>query len=210
MGTIKNQLTSVETIKSKAQSHNIRYALRESSSRRSVHAWVQSLKLILICSVYARVRPLACDVPRGDWCVEESSIAQRRNSTNKAYQLDRVFGDNASTEQVYQSTTRPFISNVLEGFNCTVFAYGQTSSGKTHTMRGSASDQGVIGRAVADLFSGIQQISKERQFSVRVSYMEVRTMWSTCLGQWACTAYEHETYPANYRLITSITCIHKL
>lgn len=100
-------------------------------------------------------------------------VAQRRNGTSKTYSLDHVFGEQASTLQVYKHTTQPLINRVIEGFNCTVFAYGQTSSGKTHTMRGNNQEPGVIGNAVKDLFQSITSQS-QRQFFIRVSYMEVR------------------------------------
>ncbi|CAL5417990.1 unnamed protein product [Camellia sinensis] len=55
---------------------------------------------------------------------------------------------------------------------CTVFAYGQTNSGKTHTMRGSTSEPGVIPHAVRDLFDSIQE-DMDREFLLRMSYMEI-------------------------------------
>ena len=64
------------------------------------------------------------------------------------------------------------IVQVVGGFNGTVFAYGQTSSGKTHTMRGTSSEQGIIPLAVADIFRHINSM-QDREFLLRVSYMEV-------------------------------------
>ena len=50
--------------------------------------------------------------------------------------------------QVYRATTEGIISKVMGGFNGTVFAYGQTSSGKTHTMLGAPHEPGIVPLAV--------------------------------------------------------------
>ena len=50
------------------------------------------------------------------------------------YSFDRVFDPNSTQREVYDESIVPIIESVLEGFNGTVLAYGQTSSGKTHTM----------------------------------------------------------------------------
>lgn len=62
---------------------------------------------------------------------------------------------------------------VVNGFNSTVFAYGQTSSGKTHTMKGTGDDPGIIPLAVREIFQLIGAC-QDREFLLRVSYMEVR------------------------------------
>ena len=86
--------------------------------------------------------------------------------------LDSVFRENSCTDEVYQQTTQPLVKTVLDGFSCTVFAYGQTNSGKTYTMRGTSSQDGIVGRAVHDLFDKLAQ-HPDRQFCLRASYMEV-------------------------------------
>lgn len=123
-------------------------------------------------SVFARVKPLPADTAVQDWAVDDKAVTQARHGCKKEYHLDQVFPASASTSDVYQSTTAPLVRSVIDGFNCTVFAYGQTGSGKTHTMRGAASD-GVIPRAVADLFRHIAE-QTSRDFLMRISYMEVR------------------------------------
>ena len=60
----------------------------------------------------------------------------------------------------------------MNGYNGTVFAYGQTSSGKTHTMMGSAEEPGVIRQAVDQLFLAVEQIT-DRAFLMEVSYLEI-------------------------------------
>jgi len=72
---------------------------------------------------------------------------------------------------------RPIIDSVLEGFNGTIFAYGQTSSGKTHTMQGPNIDdvelQGIIPRMVRTVFNRIETSSQNIEFSVKVSMCEI-------------------------------------
>jgi centromeric protein E len=73
---------------------------------------------------------------------------------------------------VYAKTTKGIIDSVVGGFNGTVFAYGQTSSGKTHTMQGCEGEPGIIPLAVKDVFEAIEA-SEGREFLVRVSYLEI-------------------------------------
>jgi centromeric protein E len=135
--------------------------------------------------VHVRVRPLN-DLERDKgkaWRVEANSVFQVDPGTDQklsdnVYKLDTVFDGSQSTGEVYEKTTQHLIQQVVEGFNSTVFAYGQTSSGKTHTMRGMAGEPGIIPLAVSEIFSLIGQ-TQEREFLIRVSYMEVR-----CWGGW--------------------------
>jgi len=64
----------------------------------------------------------------------------------------------------------------LEGYNGTIFAYGQTGTGKTHTMAGSETDhkqRGIMPRAFEDVFKSIEGDSVKTQFLVRASYLEI-------------------------------------
>ena len=72
-----------------------------------------------------------------------------------AYELPCVFGPQASQEDVY-AFVRPVVLSFLGGYHGTVFAYGQTGAGKTHTMQGPRHHPGVIPRALADLFTHLQ------------------------------------------------------
>lgn len=66
----------------------------------------------------------------------------------------------------------PLPDAALDGYNTTIFAYGQTSSGKTHSMLGSADDPGVTRRSIQEVFKLVEQ-TKERQFLLRASYIEI-------------------------------------
>lgn len=58
------------------------------------------------------------------------------NKSSKKFTFDKAFGPESKQSEVYQSVVAPLIEEVLAGYNCTVFAYGQTGTGKTHTMVG--------------------------------------------------------------------------
>ena len=64
------------------------------------------------------------------------------------------------------------IKGAVGGFNTTIFAYGQTSSGKTHTMMGNKEDPGIIPLAMDQLFSIVEK-TQDRNFVIQVSYMEI-------------------------------------
>ena len=90
------------------------------------------------------------------------------------YQFDGVH-TGSSNADVYTTLARPLVKSVLRGYNAVVFAYGQTASGKTFTLSGGedGTEPGIIPRAVCDVFQGICQGSAEREYLVRVSYLEI-------------------------------------
>lgn len=53
---------------------------------------------------------------------------------DQTFAFDRVFDDTTSQADIYESTAKPLLDNVLDGYNATVFAYGATGCGKTHTI----------------------------------------------------------------------------
>lgn len=61
---------------------------------------------------------------------------QPDNRHTKKFTFDRAFGPKSKQADVYQVVVAPLINEVVAGYNCTVFAYGQTGTGKTHTMIG--------------------------------------------------------------------------
>ncbi|XP_036974716.1 centromere-associated protein E isoform X7 [Acanthopagrus latus] len=93
-------------------------------------------------------------------------------NSNKSFSFDRVFAAEETTSQLYQSIAKPLVVSSVEGYNGTIFAYGQTSSGKTFTMMGSDLTPGVIPLAVEDVFQTIKNCPK-KEFLLRVSYMEI-------------------------------------
>lgn len=90
--------------------------------------------------------------------------------------FDKVFKPNASQEKVYNEAAKSIVTDVLAGYNGTIFAYGQTSSGKTHTMEGVLGDpvkQGIIPRIVNDIFNHIYTMEMNLEFHIKVSYYEI-------------------------------------
>ncbi|KAM0070064.1 putative plus-end-directed kinesin ATPase [Helianthus debilis subsp. tardiflorus] len=122
-------------------------------------------------NVAVRARPLSPeDAKTSPWRISGNSIVFANPSTK--FEFDRIFREDCKTAEVYESRTKAIVSAAIGGFNGTVFAYGQTNSGKTHTMRGSSVEPGVIPLAVHDLFDMIQQ-EIDREFLLRMSYMEI-------------------------------------
>ncbi|CAM8950256.1 unnamed protein product [Rhodiola kirilowii] len=122
--------------------------------------------------VTVRARPLSSeDAKTSPWKICGNSISFSNNNSFK-FDFDRIFGEDCKTDEVYRACTKEIVAGVVRGFNGTVFAYGQTNSGKTHTMRGSISELGVIPLAVRDLFDKIHE-DPDREFLLRMSYMEI-------------------------------------
>uniref|UniRef100_A0AAX7SVS6 Kinesin-like protein n=1 Tax=Astatotilapia calliptera TaxID=8154 RepID=A0AAX7SVS6_ASTCA len=85
--------------------------------------------------VMCRFRPLnSSEVTRGDKYIPKFQGEDTVIIGGKPYMFDRVFQSNTTQEQVYNACAQKIVKDVLEGYNGTIFAYGQTSSGKTHTM----------------------------------------------------------------------------
>ncbi|XP_060754646.1 centromere-associated protein E isoform X3 [Neoarius graeffei] len=108
------------------------------------------------------------------WKADKQAIHQIDDDGNmtKSFSFDRVFSAEESTKQLYNDIAKPLVVSTVEGYNGTIFAYGQTSSGKTFTMMGSEHNPGVIPLAMADVFHTIKNCPK-KEFLLRVSYMEI-------------------------------------
>ncbi|XP_057533196.1 kinesin-like protein KIN-7N [Amaranthus tricolor] len=131
-----------------------------------------------IC-VAVRVRPPVSDDVSFNgtfWNVDDNRISLHKSTgtplSGVSFTFDHVFDQSCPNSRVYDLLTKDIIYAAVEGFNGTVFAYGQTSSGKTFTMNGSEKDLGIIHRAVKDVFDMIQK-TNDREFLIRVSYMEI-------------------------------------
>ncbi|XP_024101545.2 centromere-associated protein E isoform X9 [Pongo abelii] len=127
-------------------------------------------------AVYVRVRPLNSreeslgETAQVYWKTDNNVIYQVDGS--KSFNFDRVFHGNETTKNVYEEIAAPIIDSAIQGYNGTIFAYGQTASGKTYTMMGSEDHLGVIPRAIHDIFQKIKKFP-DREFLLRVSYMEI-------------------------------------
>ena len=95
------------------------------------------------------------------------------------FTFDEVFDIDSNQEEVYKVSAKPSVNSVLEGYNSTIFAYGQTGTGKTFTMEGFTYDQydesrGIIPRTIEDIFAYIESNSnKDTKFIIRAAYLQI-------------------------------------
>jgi centromeric protein E len=128
--------------------------------------------------VAIRVRPLnQREQTAGSvWMIEENRITQctitGRPIPSASYVFDNIFEGKQPSHSVYEATASDIIQSAMDGVNGTIFAYGQTSSGKTFTMRGTKELPGIIPMSVKDVFNYIEA-HPEREFALRVSFMEI-------------------------------------
>lgn len=137
---------------------NVRVAVRvrplgaASAKERGVPAW----------RVDAAGGAISCVAPQGG-----------NKATNpKEWRFEKVFGPDMSTGDLYSEYAQTLAADAVGGYNACIFAYGQTSSGKTHTMRGTEEEPGVGPRAIADVI-GAAAADDEREYLFRCSYVEV-------------------------------------
>lgn len=89
------------------------------------------------------------------------------------FAFDRVFDDNTTQSDVYEGTTRSLLDSVLDGYNATVFAYGATGCGKTHTITGTPQQPGIIFLTMQELFEKIGERSQDKTTELSLSYLEI-------------------------------------
>ncbi|KAK9123696.1 hypothetical protein Sjap_013298 [Stephania japonica] len=140
--------------------------------------------------VILRCRPLSDDEMRVNTPVVISCNENRRevsavqNIANKqidrTFGFDKVFGPTSQQKDLFDQAVCPIVNEVLEGYNCTIFAYGQTGTGKTYTMEGGSRktkngefpiDAGVIPRAVRQIFDILE--SQCAEYSMKVTFLEL-------------------------------------
>ncbi|XP_068602099.1 kinesin heavy chain-like [Brachionichthys hirsutus] len=127
--------------------------------------------------VMCRFRPLNdAERSRGDKYIPKFSGEDTVVAAGKPYVFDRVLPPDTEQVQVYDTCARQIVRDVLGGYNGTIFAYGQTSSGKTHTMEGNLHDprlMGIIPRLSRDIFDHIYSMDENLEFHIKVSYFEI-------------------------------------
>ena len=98
-----------------------------------------------------------------------------RENNNYRFKFDRIFPPSSTQEDIYNFGVKGIIDSVLDGYNGTVLAYGQTSSGKTYTMQGEMnnnSTQGIIPRMIEHVFDFIHN-QEGTEFMIKVSMIEI-------------------------------------
>ncbi|XP_054901243.1 kinesin-like protein KIF18A isoform X2 [Poeciliopsis prolifica] len=108
----------------------------------------------------------------GSQRVRNRNVNKRANKDLK-FVFDHVFDENSTQLDIFENTTKAILDGVMNGFNCTVFAYGATGAGKTHTMLGSQNDPGVMYRTMKELFKRMDDAKEEKEFTLAFSYLEV-------------------------------------
>ncbi|KAG4145483.1 hypothetical protein ERO13_D05G099400v2 [Gossypium hirsutum] len=119
---------------------------------------------------------ISCNESRREVCAVQN-IANKQ--IDRTFLFDKVFGPSSQQKELFELAVSPIVNEVLEGYNCTIFAYGQTGTGKTYTMEGGArkkngefpSDAGVIPRAVKQIFDILEAQSAE--YSMKVTFLEL-------------------------------------
>ncbi|XP_018329518.1 kinesin-like protein KIF3A [Agrilus planipennis] len=108
------------------------------------------------------------------------SITKPGESTNNkprtfTFSFDYIFPETSSQMDVYRNVAKPIVDKVLEGYNGTLIAYGQTGTGKTFTMSGDddPSMQGIIPNTFNHIFSKISSTTEDIIFAISVSYLEI-------------------------------------
>ncbi|KAG2686633.1 hypothetical protein I3843_09G015600 [Carya illinoinensis] len=146
-----------------------------------------NVQVLLRCRPFSE-EELRSNAPQVVTCNEYNrEVAVSQNIAGKhidrVFTFDKVFGPSAQQKDLYEQAVIPIVNEVLEGFNCTIFAYGQTGTGKTHTMEGECRrsksgpngelppEAGVIPRAVQQIFDTLE--SQNAEYSVKVTFLEL-------------------------------------
>ncbi|KAJ8899611.1 hypothetical protein K2173_018585 [Erythroxylum novogranatense] len=146
-----------------------------------------NVQVLLRCRPFSE-EELRNNAPQVLTCNEyQREVAVSQNIAGKhidrVFTFDKVFGPSAQQKDLYEQAVVPIVSEVLEGFNCTIFAYGQTGTGKTYTMEGECKrsksmpngelppEAGVIPRAVKQIFDTLE--SQNAEYSVKVTFLEL-------------------------------------
>jgi len=149
---------------------------QEQTLRKRYHNQMQESKGAI--RVYARIRP---PIKREDG---EEMAARRidafsmeldgkdKRAAPKAYNFDSIFDGHNTQEDVF-AECRGLVSSAIDGFNVTIFAYGQTGAGKTHTMYGSEGSPGLVPRITNEIFAVLGQYSHEAQAVVKCAMFEL-------------------------------------
>jgi kinesin family protein 18/19 len=102
-----------------------------------------------------------------------SLIPNGKRVKDQTFGFDRIFDENTTQAEVYEATTRSLLDSMLDGYNATVFAYGATGCGKTHTITGTAQQPGIIFLTMQELFERIDERNEEKVTEVSLSYLEI-------------------------------------
>ncbi|KAJ1488419.1 P-loop containing nucleoside triphosphate hydrolase protein [Baffinella frigidus] len=141
----------------------------------------QNVKVVLRCRPMTKSE--ASQEKQSLRCTSDKTVdVMYGKAGKKSFTFDGTFDESTSQKDMYDNVVRPVVDEVLQGYNCTVFAYGQTGTGKTYTMEGGIDkasgttippSAGVVPRAVAQVFKHLEE--NEVEYQVRISAVELYT-----------------------------------
>ncbi|KXS10018.1 kinesin-domain-containing protein, partial [Gonapodya prolifera JEL478] len=140
----------------------------------------ESVRVVVRCRPFSGKETAAghADISRIDG--DAASVAIRdpagKGDDAKTFTFDAVFGQDSRQMDVYNATARPIVDSVLDGYNGTVFAYGQTGTGKTFSMEGVRTTphlRGIIPNSFEHIFAHISAAPPSTRYLVRASALEI-------------------------------------
>eukprot|EP00960_Hanusia_phi_P054483 762672-Hanusia_phi.AAC.2 len=160
------------------------------------------------CRVLVRFRPLPdSNHSESPFMIRDDarvSVAPKDccTSDQSTYQFDRIFSPDATQEEVFQVVMKDSVDSVLNGFNATVLAYGQSGAGKTHTMFGTEkSGQGIIPRSVKEIFRRIASHDSGSVFVVKVVGGNRFSCRRRTRGEWGREILLHDYHAAQASML---------
>ncbi len=129
--------------------------------------------------VAIRSRPESAEQSMKDFSMQgqTGSLHLSVGGQRHEFTFDHLFGSSATQEDIFNTCAVPICKDVLDGFNGSIFAYGQTGAGKTHTMSGPVDvedydkDRGLCMRVSSYLFANARKLPDT--VSIRLSIMEI-------------------------------------
>ncbi|KAL0230622.1 hypothetical protein PCE1_004179 [Barthelona sp. PCE] len=138
---------------------------------------------------FLRIRPTKCVKDHYELIEEDNEIhfqlhknvssfnSEMEQTQMYKYGFKHIFNEDTQQDEIFSVVGEKAIDKVMSGYNATIFAYGQTSSGKTHTLTGPPDgqyeDRGLVPRSILNLFQKISEQSSENTYEVFVSYLQI-------------------------------------
>ncbi|KAF8585087.1 kinesin-domain-containing protein [Ramaria rubella] len=138
-------------------------------------------------------------------------------AVSQEFRFDNILGPLTLSKLVYASTAKKHVRAAMEGYNAVIFAYGQTASGKTHTLAGNENEPGIIPRAMRDVFGYIKK-TPSREFLLRCSYLEIYnesihdllSPSGTPVGLQGGVGNQVIIHPLREEVVTSLKSVHEV
>lgn len=151
--------------------------VKESRARKTIHNKLMELQGNIRVNV--RVRPVLDVEHRSgqdslvtEFPSEDEIVVAKEEGARTQFEFDRVFTPSSTQVEVFDSV-QSLITSVLDGYDVTIFAYGQTGAGKSHTMEGTNEDPGVNTRALMSLFATAAQRAGQTEYTFNLSMFEI-------------------------------------